>query len=134
MGKPDHSPSFNADVESDRSNTSGVVQLYLQAPGTSSGRLLRPGGGPALSPGNGYKFWSPLTTWGWSSYSPRHRIQVLVAFLRPAWAAVGLIFPGHHMGKADHSPPSNSDVKSERRNTSSRLYTLDDVYRTTLPS
>ena len=58
----------------------GVVQLYPQAPGTSSGRLLRPGGGPAVLPGTRYKFWSPFTTWGWFSCTPRHRVQVLVAF------------------------------------------------------
>jgi len=100
MGKPDHSPPSNADVKSEQSNTSGVVQLYPQAPGTSSGRLLRPGvvqlypqapgtcsgrllrpgGGPAIPLGSGYKFWSPCTTWGWSSYTPRHRVQVQVAF------------------------------------------------------
>ena len=99
-------------------------------------------------------FWSPFTTWGWSSCTPRHQVQILVAFydlgvvqlysqapgtssgrlLRPAWAADGLIFPGHHIRKADHSPPSNTDVKSEPSNTASCLYTLYDVYRTTLPS
>jgi len=94
-------------------NDMGVVQLYPQAPGTRSGRLLRPGGGPAIPPGTWYKFWSPSTTCVGCSWT---------------------YFPGHHMGKADHSPPSNADVKSERSNTSSRLYTLNDVYSTTLPS